>query len=148
MECPLAQVTAVDISDVALKLARQNAQEKKSRIVFVRSHWFQKLAGRRFDIVVANPPYIALNDPHLQIGDVKHEPVSALVSGKTGLEEIQEIVFQSKTHLFSGGVLLIEHGYNQAMEVRRLLNQAGFPEPRTWLDLSGNERVTGVEMSE
>lgn len=148
LECPSAQVTAVEESSPALEIARQNAAKSGVDIEFVRSRWFESLGDRQFDIIVANPPYVAPGDPHLLQGDVGHEPVGALVAGNKGLADIQEIVAQSRQHLRPGGALLLEHGYDQAGVVRELLIKTGYAQPETWRDLAGIERATGAKMSE
>lgn len=148
LECPAAQVTAVEESVAALEIARRNATKNGVDIEFVQSHWFEALGDRQFDIIVANPPYIAPGDPHLLQGDVRHEPAGALISENRGLSDIREIVFQSKPHLQSEGVILLEHGYNQAEAVKDLLVKAGYADPETWCDLAGTERLTGAKMSE
>lgn len=148
LECPAASVTAVETSKAALELARENAARNQANVEFIQSPWFDALGDRQFDIIVANPPYIAPGDPHLQQGDVRHEPVSALVAEDAGLAEIQKIMVQAKGHLWPGGILLLEHGYEQAGQVRSLLSTAGYAKPESWQDLAGIERVTGAEMSE
>ncbi len=148
LECPAAQVTAVEESDSALEIARRNAAKNGVHVEFVQSRWFSALGDRQFDIIVANPPYIAPGDPHLLEGDVRHEPAGALVSEDMGLADIREIVVQAKSHLRSKGLHLLEHGYNQAEAVRDLLIKVGFSEPVTRRDLAGIDRVTGAKMSE
>lgn len=148
LECPAAQVTAVEESVAALEIARRNATKNGVDIEFVQSRWFSALGDRQFDIIVANPPYIAPGDPHLLQGDVQYEPAGALVSADMGLADIREIVVQTQSHLRSKGLLLLEHGYNQAEAVRNLLIKVGFSEPVTRRDLAGIDRVTGAKMSE
>lgn len=148
LECPAAQITAVEESRAALEIARQNAAISGVDIEFVQSRWFESLGDRQFDIIVTNPPYIAPGDPHLLQGDVRHEPAGALVAKNKGLADIEEIVAQSKQHLRPGGAILLEHGYDQAEAVRELLVKTGFAEPETWRDLAGMERATGAKMSE
>ena len=148
LECPSARVAAVEESRAALAVASQNAEKNCVDVEFLQSHWFEALRGRRFDIIVANPPYIALDDPHLLQGDVRHEPMGALVSENEGLADIRAIILQSKDHLFPGGTLLLEHGYDQATQVRSILSTAGYSVVRSWHDMAGTERVTGAIMSE
>jgi release factor glutamine methyltransferase len=148
LECLSAQVTAVEASSAAMEVARHNAVANQVNVEIIQSHWFEALGDRQFDIIVANPPYVAPGDSHLQQGDVRHEPVSALVADDAGLADIQEIVVQAKLHLRRGGELLMEHGYNQAVAVRALLKKAGYAKPESWFDMAGIERVTGAEMSE
>ena len=109
---------------------------------FVESDWFAALAASRFDFIVANPPYIADNDPHLAEGDVRFEPASALASGPAGLDDIVRIVTAAPAFLEPGGWLLLEHGYDQAPAVRELLLAGGFAEVASARDLAGIERIT------
>lgn len=141
---PGAQVTATDISSAALAVAAQNAAALKIRNVeFIESAWYANLAGRRFAIIVSNPPYINADDAHLSQGDVRFEPMSALVAGSDGLSDIRQIIAGARQHLQPGGWLLLEHGYDQAERVRKLLQQAGYAEVFSARDLAGIERVTG-----
>jgi release factor glutamine methyltransferase len=144
---PNAQVTAVDFSDKALEVARQNAHDLTIlNCQFLQSDWLSalKLNGQnqRFDVIVSNPPYIEQDDAHLHQGDLRFEPISALASGKDGLDDIRIIISQAKHHLKPSGWLMLEHGYNQSQTVTNLLNQAGFTNTHTFKDLGGNERVT------
>lgn len=140
---PNAEVVAVDASDAALDVAGENAQRLNiDNVRLLRSDWFSALADERFDLIVSNPPYIEADDAHLSLGDVRFEPLSALASGQDGLDDIRRISSEAKEHLISGGWLMFEHGYNQAQRVRELLQQAGFVEVGSFLDLSGIERVT------
>lgn len=140
---PDAQVVAVDASVAALNVARENAQRLKiGNIQLLYSDWFSALTGECFDLIVSNPPYIEADDVHLLRGDLRFEPASALVSGGDGLDDIRCISEQAKDFLNPGGWLMFEHGYNQAVRVRDLLQQAGFTEVASLQDLSGIERVT------
>ena len=140
---PRARVTGTDVSAEALALARENAAAHQARIEFIQSDWFAALSGRRFDLIVANPPYIALGDPHLVEGDVRFEPRQALVAGPSGLDDIETLVEQAPGHLTGEGVLLFEHGYNQGSRVQGLLVAAGYQAPFTLRDLAGHPRVSG-----
>ena len=141
---PAAQVMACDASRAALEVARGNAQRLGiANVAFVQSDWFAALGAQRFGLIMSNPPYIAADDPHLQQGDVRFEPLSALVSGEDGLRDIRYIVARAPAHLQSGGWLLLEHGYTQATQVRELLRQYGFGEVFSVPDLAGIERVSG-----
>jgi release factor glutamine methyltransferase len=141
---PNASVAAVDASQDALDVARENATRLSiANMSLMRSDWFSALSGERFDLIVANPPYIAAGDPHLSHGDLRFEPRNALVSGTDGLDDIRHISSQAKPQLNPGGWLLFEHGYNQAEQVRLLLTQAGFAGVFSARDLSGVERVSG-----
>ncbi len=142
-ECPLARVTAVDFSKPALVLARSNAAELKIRsIEFIRSDWYTELAGQSFNIIVSNPPYIEDADEHLQQGDLRFEPRTALASGVDGLDAIRLIIAGSKNHLQPQGWLLIEHGWNQAADIGELFTNAGFVDIQTEQDLELRDRVT------
>lgn len=140
---PRARVTATDVSPEALAVARENATEHQARIEFIQSDWFASLSGRRFDLIVANPPYIALEDPHLAQGDVRFEPRLALLAGPRGLDGIEALVQQAPDYLSASGSLLFEHGYNQESCARVLLEAAGYEEIFTLRDLAGHPRVSG-----
>src|SRR5690606_40064892 len=110
---------------------------------FLCSDWFSALTGQRFDLIVSNPPYIAADDPHLQQGDVRFEPTSALVSGADGLDDLRHIIHVAPDCLSAGGWLLLEPGWQQAEAVCALLEQRGFTEVQAWRDLGGQQRVSG-----
>lgn len=148
LERPLAHVTAVDRSAAALAIARRNAHALNARVEFLASDWFDALAGRQFDLIVGNPPYVAAADPHLARGDVRFEPVSALAAGHDGLDDLRRLTRAARAHLRHGGTLLLEHGYDQANAVQALLRESGVPQPRSWADLGGILRVSGGELSE
>ena len=148
-ERPDVEVVAVDASAAALAVARENAQRLELRNVsFLRSDWFSGLAGHSFDLIVSNPPYIAAGDEHLARGDVRFEPISALVSGVDGLDDIRRITFGACAHIQRGGWLLLEHGYDQAATVRELLLAAGWGGVFSARDLGGIERVTAGQSGE
>ncbi|WP_305825344.1 peptide chain release factor N(5)-glutamine methyltransferase [Massilia brevitalea] len=140
---PDAQVTALDVSDDALAVARSNAETNGARVRFLRSDWFAALEGEAFELVVSNPPYIASGDEHLVQGDLRFEPVDALTDHEDGLSDLRTIVAGAAAHLAPGGWLLLEHGYDQAAAVRALLAEAGYLEAQSWRDLAGIERVSG-----
>jgi release factor glutamine methyltransferase len=141
---PDIEVTATDASLAALIVARENAQRfGVANAIFMHSDWFAALNGQCFDLIVSNPPYVAANDPHLRQGDLPFEPQSALASGADGLDDIRCLVGRAPAHLRQGGWLLLEHGYDQATQVRELLQRAGFGEVLSVSDLSGIERVSG-----
>lgn len=141
---PDAEVTAVDASPEALEVARENAQRLNlSNVRLLPSDWFSVLAGERFNLIVSNPPYIEAADAHLEQGDLRFEPRTALASGADGLDDIRRIIADAKEHLDSGGWLMFEHGYDQAERVRELLAAAGFVEVFSARDLAGIERVSG-----
>jgi len=137
--CPLAQLTATDQSDPALAVARANAQRLGLRVEFASGDWWAAVDGRRFDLAVANPPYVAAGDPHLAA--LQHEPQRALVAQAGGLADLAHIVERAPSHL--AGWLLVEHGWDQADAVHRLFEQAGFSDVQTRADLNGHPRCTG-----
>jgi release factor glutamine methyltransferase len=142
-ECPLARVTAVDFSEAALVVARRNAAELKIRnIEWLRSDWYTALEGQSFDVMVSNPPYIEQADAHLQQGDLRFEPLSALASGVDGLDAVRLILAGAQNHLLPQGWLLIEHGWNQGAAIRELFAQNGFTNIQTEQDLELRDRVT------
>ncbi|MDT3736762.1 MAG: peptide chain release factor N(5)-glutamine methyltransferase [Denitratisoma sp.] len=140
---PQSEVTAVDVSAAALAVARVNAARHGVAVRFLQGDWFAPLAGERFDLILANPPYVAEADPHLAQGDVRFEPHSALAAGPEGLDDIRRIVAGAGAHLAPGGRLYFEHGYDQARPVAALLDAAGFVAIEHRRDLAGILRVTG-----
>ena len=143
VERPLAQVTAVERSPAALAVAKDNAQRLKlERVNFETGNWYEGFGGHRFDVIVSNPPYIEDGDTHLDHGDLRYEPRTALVSGLDGLDDIRQIIVQAPGYLLPGGWLLLEHGWQQGAAVRGLLEGAGFCEIMTELDLEGRDRVS------
>ena len=140
---PRARVTATDVSPKALAIARGNATRHSASVETIESEWLKALAGRRFDLIVANPPYVAEGDPHLKEGDVRFEPRAALVGGTDGLACIRIIVADSRAHLASGGWLFMEHGHDQAARCRALLQGHGYQDVISRRDLAGIERASG-----
>jgi release factor glutamine methyltransferase len=143
---PDLRVTAVDVCAAALNVARWNASTHGVRVNFAQARWYGGLHGRRFDMIVSNPPYIARSDPHLGQGDLRYEPAIALASGEDGLADIRSIVGGAPVHLKQGGWLLLEHGHDQADASRDLLTDAGFAEAFLRLDLAGMPRVAGARL--
>ncbi|WP_422489028.1 peptide chain release factor N(5)-glutamine methyltransferase [Endozoicomonas sp. ALE010] len=142
-ERPNWEVTAIDKSPDALAVAAENAVINDIRnTVFIEGSWCSPLAEGSMDMIVSNPPYICSNDPHLKEGDVRYEPLSALVSGVDGLDDIRVIAEHSLQSLKPGGWLLLEHGYDQGSPVQTILSRAGFTQIRTETDLAGHDRVT------
>lgn len=133
-----AVVSATDRSPAALALARNNAERLGARVTFIESNWYAAIAGR-FDAIVANPPYIAAGDPHLE--SLRDEPPDALTDAAGGLTHLRAIAAGAPAHLRSGGTLLVEHGFDQGPEVRKLLSTAGLCDVTTLLDAAGLERV-------
>ena len=143
---PAARITAVDVSESALNVARNNAGAIGVDVELVHGEWFEPLGGRRFDLIVSNPPYVATEDPHLLQGDLRFEPATALVSGKDGLADIRLIVADAPAYLREGGWLLFEHGHDQASVCRDLLRDAGFGEVISRADIAGLPRVAGARL--
>jgi release factor glutamine methyltransferase len=142
-ERPQAQVVATDRSAAALAVAGANARAHGiGNVSFREGDWFGALTGERFDLVASNPPYIAEADPHLDRGDLRHEPAAALASGRDGLDAIRTIVASASHHLATDGWLLLEHGHDQGTAVAALLRDAGFVQVATVVDLEGRDRVT------
>jgi release factor glutamine methyltransferase len=138
---PEARVVAVDADASALVTARRNAARLDLEIDFRHGRWFEPVAGERFELIVANPPYVASGDPHL--ADLRFEPQGALVGGPDGLDAIRDIAGAAPRYLAPGGWLLLEHGQRQDTAVRALLAAAGLESIATWPDLAGIARVSG-----
>lgn len=144
VERPRARVVATDASEAALTVAASNARKHAiANVEFATGKWLAAVPGRRFDLIVSNPPYIAAADPHLRRGDLRFEPPTALASGVDGLDDIRAIVATAAAQLRDDGWLLLEHGHEQGAAVRALLAQAGFVDVATWQDLGGRDRVSG-----
>ena len=140
-ERPAAKVTGVDISPPALEVAIRNSRELAlSHIDWRLGDWFTPVAGERFDLIVANPPYVAAADPALE--KLAAEPAIALCGGPTGLEALTAIAAGAPAHLRDRGWLILEHGSDQALAVAQLLEDRGFASVRSHPDLSGTPRVT------
>jgi len=142
-DAPHLSVTASDVSESALRVARENAEDLGLPVEFVESSWFDALEQRRWALIASNPPYVAADDAHLKKGDLRFEPSTALTDGGDGLSSIQEIASNAPNHLEAGGWLLIEHGYDQASDVRSILELNGFSKVSLRNDLAGRPRVTG-----
>lgn len=146
LECPVATVVAVDLSNEAISVARNNAGRLGAKIDFRQGDWLAPLAGERFDLIVSNPPYVADGDPHLALNGLPFEPQMALTDGADGLDCIRRIVADAAAHLKPGGWLLFEHGYDQGEASRNLLTAAGFKAASTFPDLAGIDRVSGAHL--
>ena len=145
---PNVEVWASDASTAALKVASENATRLIiPNVHFVESDWFSALDTQHFDLIVTNPPYVAADDQHLSKGDLRFEPLTALASGADGLQDIRLIVQEAGTYLNNNGWLLLEHGYDQAAQVRELLQRAGFEAVFSAKDISGIERCSGGRIS-
>jgi len=138
LECPTARVHAVDHSAQVLGVARRNASHLGARVEFAVGDWYARVTGG-FDLIVANPPYVAAADPHLAA--LGHEPWQALAAGIDGLDDLRRIVAGAAEHLNPGGCLAVEHGFDQGAGVRKLFAQAGFRGIETHRDLAGIERA-------
>lgn len=142
-EKPNWQIIAVDQSKAALEVAQQNAKALKLRnIKFQLGSWCEHLLANSLDAIISNPPYIEACDAHLSQGDVRFEPKSALASGIDGLKDIRLIIEQAKICLKPGGLLALEHGYNQASAVAELLKKAAFNQIQHREDIQGIQRLT------
>jgi release factor glutamine methyltransferase len=143
-ERPRCHVIATDNSPAALEVARSNAKKfGLTNIEFHEGDWFAALAGATFDMILSNPPYIRANGPHLKQGDLRFEPVTALVSGTDGLDAIRHIARHAPEFLKPGGWLLFEHGWDQAEAIGDYLRQQGYRNIVCHTDLTGHARVAG-----
>ncbi len=137
---PALHVSAVDASPDALAVAQANAARLHLPVRFIQGSWLENVSDH-YHCIVSNPPYVATDDPHL--ATLTHEPLSALVSGPEGLDDLRCIIRQAPAHLHPDGWLLLEHGWDQAQVVRTLLRQAGFVSVQSRRDLAGIERCSG-----
>ena len=142
-----AVVTATDQSEEALAIAKRNAEilGLQSRIVFEQGSWYEALKPEhRFDIILSNPPYIAKEDPHLLLGDLRFEPLSALTDHAEGLNCLNAIISGAPAYLQQNGLIAVEHGYDQSDAVVALMQLAGFTKIQTHQDLAGHQRVVSA----
>ncbi|MGD9152113.1 MAG: peptide chain release factor N(5)-glutamine methyltransferase [Gammaproteobacteria bacterium] len=140
---PNWQLIAMDNSTAAIAIAKKNADHLELKNVsFILGDFCESLPDYQFDLIVSNPPYIAENDSHLRQGDVQFEPREALVAGKDGLDAIRKIAAISLEYLQPGGYLLLEHGFDQAQQVRDILANCGYQNPVTKQDLAGHPRAS------
>jgi len=151
---PDARLWATDCSRAALAVATRNAARlldparAGGALTFVHGDWYAPLDPTlRFDVIVSNPPYIAYDDPHLQLGDLRFEPRGALTDNADGLTALRIIAAGASHWLAQHGALWMEHGYDQAARVRDILTSCGFVDVRSERDLAGIERVTGGRLS-
>ncbi|HEY7773145.1 MAG TPA: peptide chain release factor N(5)-glutamine methyltransferase [Marinagarivorans sp.] len=149
-EYPKACITGIDQSAAAVALAQKNAhslglaQVKFSIGSWLDETWCEAIkAAGPFDLIVSNPPYIDASDPHLSCGDVRFEPIQALVAPDNGLADIRQIIALACELLKPGASLWLEHGWQQAEAVAALLADAGFRQITTRSDYGGNPRITG-----
>lgn len=142
-ERPDWQIIATDRSAAALGIARGNAARLGiGNVEFLQGDWCAPLSGRRFDLIVSNPPYIAADDPALEDPALRHEPSLALSPGPTGFEALERIATEARAHLEPGSTLVLEHGAGQARELARRLLALGYADIRHHPDLAGLDRVT------
>ncbi|GAA4876738.1 peptide chain release factor N(5)-glutamine methyltransferase [Ferrimonas pelagia] len=141
-ERPAWQVSAVEYSPQAAQLARANAERLDLAVPVYQGSWFEPLAGMRFDLIISNPPYIDPADHHLDEGDVRFEPKSALIADNHGLADIEHLASHCASYLNDGGVLMVEHGYDQADAVQRIFVEAGLGAVETGRDLGRRDRYT------
>lgn len=141
-ELPMAYCHAVDFSDDAVQLARENAVLLNiNNVTIAQSNWFANVQGC-FDVIVSNPPYIDENDHHLKQGDVRFEPLSALVASENGLSDIRLIAIQARDYLSDNGYLLIEHGFDQGEAVREIFAGLAYNNIKTVKDYGDNDRIS------
>ncbi|MCL1141380.1 peptide chain release factor N(5)-glutamine methyltransferase [Shewanella gaetbuli] len=142
-EKPKWRITAIDKVAEAVELAKANrANLKLDHVEVLQSDWFQAVKDRDFDLIVSNPPYIDEQDEHLNMGDVRFEPQSALTAADEGYADIFHIADKAREHLLPGGYLLLEHGYQQALKVRQKLVDLGYQNVATVRDFGSNDRCT------
>lgn len=147
-ERPEWQLYAVDRSPACLAVARRNARRLGlGGVHFLLGDWGAALADASLDAIVSNPPYVAAADPHLQQGDVRHEPLAALASGKDGLDDIRRLAGDAARVLKPGGRLFLEHAPGQSRDIHNLLKNHNFQDIRAVRDLAGRERVTEARLS-
>lgn len=143
-ERPDWQVTASDISEAALAVARDNAAQHGCRVEFLHGSWFDTVPRppNRFHAIVSNPPYIPQHDPHLQQGDLRFEPQTALTDFADGLTPYRHLAAHAAEWLHPNGWLMVEHGYNQAADIQLLFAKHGWQDIQTLPDLAGLDRIT------
>ena len=143
------QVTAIDVSNAALKIAEKNAARhlQPNRITLMLSDWYSAISDQKFSTIVSNPPYIVKDDDHLSQGDLRFEPINALTDHADGLSAYRQIISGAKNHLCADGWLLMEHGYDQSQAVQEILSMHGFIDVQSWPDLAGILRVSGGRLN-
>lgn len=143
LELGAADVSASDVCLHALRVARGNAARLGAAVRFIRGDWLAAFGAMRFDMIVANPPYVPSTDPHLGEGDLRFEPNRALDGGGEGLDALRAIIGSAATRLHPGGSLLLEHGYDQSGQVLEMLRRAGYKDIHQQRDLAGIVRISG-----
>jgi release factor glutamine methyltransferase len=146
-ERPHCRVIATDISPQALEVARSNAMKfGLTNIEFREGNWFEPLNDMQLDMIVSNPPYVRANDTHLDQGDVRFEPELALAAGPDGLDAIRRIALSARERLNPAAWILLEHGWDQAAAISRLLHGLGYRNIVCYPDLSGRDRITACRL--
>ena len=135
------EIIGVDLMPDVVALAQSNAERNKLNVQFLQSRWFENITGQ-FDLIVSNPPYIDAQDEHLRQGDVRFEPLSALVANDAGYADLRHIIECAPVHLKDNGYLLLEHGWKQGEEVRSIFQENHWEMVETVRDYGDNERVT------
>ena len=135
------EIIGVDLMPDVVALAQSNAERNKLNVQFLQSHWFENITGK-FDLIVSNPPYIDAQDEHLRQGDVRFEPLSALVANDAGYADLRHIIELAPSYLNSNGALLLEHGWQQGEKVRSIFQENHWEMVETVRDYGDNERVT------
>ncbi|MGQ8365656.1 peptide chain release factor N(5)-glutamine methyltransferase [Glaciecola sp. 1036] len=147
-ERPQWDVSGIDKIAEAVSLAKKNAQHNQLNVAFFQSHWFDSVNQEKFDLIVSNPPYVESDSAYLEQGDLRFEPMSALVSANNGYADLTLIIEKSRDFLSKDGWLLLEHGFEQAEELQRIFNSLGFTSIQTKLDLNGLPRITGGQFTQ
>jgi len=141
-ERPNWDILATDIHEPTLEVAKYNIeQHQATQIKLLQSNWFENITKQQFDLIISNPPYIADNDEHLDMGDVRFEPKRALTSGPDGLDDLKHIISRAKAYLRPQGVLMFEHGYHQAEALKQLMKAENYQDIQSISDYSGHNRV-------
>ncbi len=141
--CPQATVTAVEFSEGAYQVAKNNIVFNQVNVHLLQGSWYEPLTqNETFNLIVSNPPYVAFDDPHLTQGDLPFEPMNALTAGEDEFADIRHILKSAPHYLSNNGYVLIEHGYNQKDAVQQLFSDSGFKQVKTHKDYSGQYRFT------
>ena len=135
------EIIGVDLMPDVVALAQSNAERNNLNVQFLQSSWFENITGQ-FDLIVSNPPYIDAQNEHLGQGDVRFEPLSALVANDAGYADLRHIIESSPNYLNSNGALLLEHGWQQGEKVRSIFQENHWEMVETVRDYGDNERVT------
>jgi release factor glutamine methyltransferase len=143
-EKPNWKIEAVDFNEQAVKLAQTNTRSHQlSNVKVYQSNWFEQIdKDKKFSVIVSNPPYIDPEDKHLSLGDVRFEPKSALTADNAGMEDIIHIVTKAQYYLEDGGLLFLEHGFEQGQSVREIFSTLGYKNIETIKDFGDNERIS------